>query len=186
MFIGHLPAGYLVSHVLIKVIKIKPGSKSYRRLIWTGLIASVIPDFDLLYFYLIDNRQTLHHHYFTHAPYFWVCFFIFTILIAAMSRSRIMYAGSLFILANTIMHLVLNTIVGKIRWGWPFFREDTVLFTVPAVYDWWVWNFVLHWTFLFEVAVVLLATLVFLASTRTGASDKVYNRLIRNVEKSIC
>ena len=161
MFIGHLPAGYLATHGILKLVKIDKSDVIYRRLMWTGLIAAIAPYFDLIYFYLIDNRQTLHHHYFTHTPYFWFSFFFFTSIVAFMSGSRAMMMGSALIFINSLIHLFLDTIVGKIKWGWPFIWHDTVFFDVPSVHDWWVLNFVLHWSFLFECLLLVIFCYVY-------------------------
>ena len=69
----------------------------------------------MFYFYLIDQRQNLHHGYWIHTPFWW---------------------------------LLIATITFAAIW---------LLKEVPAVHDFWVWNFVLHWTFLFEVGVVIQA-----------------------------
>lgn len=66
MFIAHLPAGYLVARHLAN------GHERRKWLIIAGLCASILPDLDLLWFYLIDNRQTAHHAYVFHWPLFWI------------------------------------------------------------------------------------------------------------------
>ncbi len=48
---------------------------------------------------------------------------------------------------NIWVHLLLDTIVGKIKWLYPVSNEDIVCFHVPANYGWWVLNFVLHCNF---------------------------------------
>jgi len=146
---------------LLQAARVKPGEPLYRQMMWTGLIASVAPDFDLLYFYLIDHRLTLHHDYFSHTPYFWLCFFILGLFVAAMSGQRAMYFGAIVMFMNVMLHLLLDTVVGGIRWGWPLDLTNTVMFTVPNVHAWWVMNFILHWSFLIECGIFGLATYVF-------------------------
>jgi inner membrane protein len=70
MFIAHLPAGYVLTRRLID--RAPAGDALSRRLLALGLWASVLPNLDLLYFYLIDNRQTLHHLYWPHVPVSWL------------------------------------------------------------------------------------------------------------------
>jgi inner membrane protein len=52
-------------------------------------------------------------------------------------------------------------VAGGIRWFWPLSDSSLVLAHVPAGRSWWVWNFVLHWTFLMEVLVCAAALIVF-------------------------
>jgi inner membrane protein len=58
---------------------------------------------------------------------------------------------------NVLLHLVLDTVAGGIRWLWPFSDVELALTTVRARYHPWVLNFVLHWTFALEVALVVAA-----------------------------
>ena len=75
MFIGHLPAGY----VLTKTIQNRFHTQ---RFLWAGLVASVLPDIDIFYFYFVDNKQSLHHAYWIHIPLYWllICLAVFTVI----------------------------------------------------------------------------------------------------------
>ena len=54
-------------------------------------------------------------------------------------------------------------------WLWPFSDRLITLAVVPARYDHWVISFILHWSFLAEIAITLLAAGV-LWPNRRGAS----------------
>lgn len=150
MFIGHLPAGYLLTSWLQKKLKTK-------RFLWAGLLASIFPDIDMLYFYFIDNQQTLHHHYWTHLPLVWITFWLVMMLVAKILNNRNLFILTMMIFPNLILHFALDSIVGGVNWLYPFIDYDLFLFTVPATYDFWIWSFLLHWTFLLEVAVITAA-----------------------------
>ncbi len=158
MFIAHLPAGYLATRYVLRGTQVKPGAwKSY---VSFAMVCSVLPDFDLSYFYLIDGRQHEHHDYWTHLPLFWILF------------SGLLYAGAgaffkkeiglwcVILLMNTQLHLLLDSVAGGISWLYPFNRESYRLFEVTARFDWWVWNFIFHWTFLLEMFIVAAAAYV--------------------------
>jgi inner membrane protein len=38
-------------------------------------------------------------------------------------------------------------------WLYPFHTQSFVLVDVPARHGWWVWNFVIHWTFGLEALI---------------------------------
>ena len=154
MFIAHLPAGY----ILTKTLQKKFDTSKY---LFLGLLGSVIIDFDILYFYLIDNRQNLHHGYWIHIPFYWMIFAVVTILLFLILRKKDYVIASIIFFSNIFLHLLLDTIVGKIQWLYPLTDKGYYLFDVPAVYDFWVWNFVLHWTFLIEVGIVVWAMYLF-------------------------
>jgi len=155
MLIAHLPAGYLLARRLAP--RLAAGPADVRRLMAVGLVASVFPDIDLVYFYLIDGRQTLHHDYWTHIPAFWPAATLAAAALLWLARMGIPWREFLVFLAGILLHLVLDTPAGGILWGWPVSLHRFMLVEVPARFDWWVWSFVLHWTFLAELGIVAWA-----------------------------
>lgn len=150
MFIGHMPGAYILAKKILK-------QQSNRVLILLACIAGVLPDIDILYFYLIDNRQHTHHSYWTHMPLFWMVVYAGLYLLAKVV-GRGDYARPIMIMAScTFLHLVLDSIVGKIAWFYPLSDTYYHLFHVPSVYSWWVANYLLHWTFLFEIGLCIAA-----------------------------
>jgi inner membrane protein len=150
MFIGHLPAGYILTKAVQK------NSKTTKYL-FVGLVASILPDIDILYFYLIDNRQNLHHSYWTHIPFYWLIIGAVTFSAMWLFKKNKYYVVAILFFANIFLHLLLDTIVGKVEWLYPFTDEAFYLFDVPSVYNFWVYNFIFHWTFLFEIGVIAWA-----------------------------
>lgn len=154
MFIGHIPAGYLITK---GVLEVSETEASHNTVLLVGIVAGMLPDFDIPYFYLIDNRQHLHHSYWIHIPIYWAGIFgAWFLLSRIFGKPRFGIYGTVISL-NVFAHLVLDTLVGKIRWLYPFSDHDFYFFHVPAVYSWWVYNFVFHWSFLFEIALVVSA-----------------------------
>ena len=154
MFIGHLPAGYVLTTFLQKPLRT-------RRFLFIGLVASVLPDADIFYFYLFDNQNHLHHGYWTHTPFYWALMAVVAFAILWISRRRVYLAGAVIFFSNVFLHLCLDTIVGKVEWLYPLTEKSFYLFAVPATHDWWVYNFLFHWTFLFEIVAVIWAIAVF-------------------------
>jgi inner membrane protein len=150
VFLAHLPAGYL----LTKRIEARCGVSG---LMPVGLVASVLPDLDLFRFYVLDGRRVLHHEYWTHVPFWWAIIAATWCLGFAVTRHRRGLAGSAVFFGNIFLHLVLDTIVGGVAWFAPFSRRPFALVIVPAGHQWWVLNFVLHWTFVLELLVVAWA-----------------------------
>lgn len=150
MFLAHLPAGYILTKFLQKKLHTN-------RFLWVGLVASILPDIDLVYFYLFDHRQTLHHSYWIHAPFYWLILGLLTLIVIRLSKQRAYLAAAIIFFANIFLHLLLDTIVGKIEWLYPISPQAFYLFDVPAKYDFWVYNFIFHWTFLLEMAVIIWA-----------------------------
>jgi inner membrane protein len=158
MFIGHLPIGYLVSKLIYARLKL-PGIGA-RRVLISGMCGSIAPDLDLLYFYLIDNRQHNHHSYWTHYPSVWICLVMLSLILYYFKRVRAFTLLMIVFSLNGLIHMVLDSIAGVINWFAPFVLNAYSLVTVRALYEPWWFNFILHWTFLVELLVTAWAIIV--------------------------
>lgn len=157
MFIGHIPAGYITSVMLLNQFKLRGISET--SFILSGLCGAIIPDCDLIYFYLIDHRQHPHHMYFTHWPIVWFSLLVISCLWLQKNHTK---AILMFICClNACIHIVLDTIAGNIRWFAPFTNDYFSLFTVPAIYTPWWLNFMLHWSFAIELSLVVWALILY-------------------------
>ncbi|HEV7318975.1 MAG TPA: metal-dependent hydrolase [Ensifer sp.] len=152
MFIAHLPAGYLLSRPFARR---RP--QQARAIVAVGLLFSVLPDFDLAYFYLIDQRRTPHHDYWVHMPAFWLALAAIAALVlwASGQRRQLILVG--VGLASVLMHLVLDSVAADISWLQPFSDLRVNLVHVPALYKPWYLNFLLHWTFALELLIATVA-----------------------------
>ena len=168
MFIGHLPAGYLIVEPMLD--RAGAGAESRRALLRLGLAASVLPDLDLLWFYLVDDRRQVHHAYLPHLPGFWLGVFAAAVLLLLAIRARRSAWLALGVAAIGILsHLLLDTVAGGIRWLWPASDVELALVEVTARYQPWYLNFVLHWTFALELGLVLAAWWMWRHRSRTSA-----------------
>lgn len=159
MFIAHAPAGYILAVSLLKRLR-QPGITA-SLVIVAGVSGGFFPDLDLLYFYLVDNRQTHHHKYFMHWPSVWLGLLALAILYWQLShRSATGLAWVIFATAG-VLHLVLDSLVGDIWWFAPFIDKAYAAFTVPALHQPWWLNFVLHWSFATELFICGWALLVY-------------------------
>ncbi len=148
MLIAHLPAGYICTKKLQKVCKTK-------KYLWIGLFASILPDLDIFYFYFIDLRQHLHHSYWIHRPFYWLLIMCTVFVALFLFKQKELHKLSIIFFANIFLHLFLDTVVGQIEWLYPFSEQSYYLFYVPSVYNFWVYNFIFHWTFLFEIGLII-------------------------------
>ena len=157
MFIGHLPAGYLATRALIRTSRFSRTSN--RRWLWVvGLVGSVLPDIDLFWFYLVDGRMHHHHSYWTHLPAFW---FLLLSICWLLLRGRVWREMLVVFGVGVFLHLVLDTMAGRIAWLCPFDCNGVGLIEVPSLYQPWWLNFFLHWTFAVEILVMVLAVVAF-------------------------
>ncbi len=162
MFVAHLPAGYLLSKYFES--KSKRKKISWRLFLTFGLIGSILPDLDLLYFYLIDGHQHQHHSYWTHIPIYWVFLYTFFASVFILKKNKHMLFITTFIFIDVMLHIILDTVAGGIMWSYPINTQYFSFFSVLPQYNWWVLNFIFHWTFLFEVVIIIFAFIIFKAS----------------------
>lgn len=158
MFIGHLPAGYVSAKLLFK--RFADTGVATRFFVLAGILGAAAPDFDMFYFYLIDNRQHHHHTYWPHYPVLWLALLSLASLWFRFGQKRSAAALAFIFSISGFFHILLDTIVGDIWWLAPFVDKPFAFFTVPAVYTPWWLNFILHWSFALEILVLVWAFLL--------------------------
>ena len=156
MFLAHLPGGFLLTHALLHG-RVLPSSPNYWRFMIIGLLASITPDLDLFYYYLIDQQQHLHHSYWTHTPIYWYSLYLLCLLLVMMVGQRPWLLICHVIFLNVLLHCVLDSVNGGIRWLSPWDMSYFRLFSVSKRFSIWYANFIWHWTFLLEVGIIVSA-----------------------------
>lgn len=157
MITAHLPAGYVLGRT----------AQRYgvnRWLMLAALVGSVLPDFDLIWFYLVDDRAIHHHHCWVHIPGFWAPVAVATLLSLRMWAPNWLPPARVFFVA-IFLHLILDSIAGSIAWAWPFSDHLFEFVQVPATQSHFIWSFILHWTVSFELMIWALAIFLFAKAT---------------------
>ena len=144
MLIAHLPAGYLAARLALVP----------RAVFWGLLVGSVLPDIDMLWFLFVDHGSVHHHNYLTHRPVVWSG----VVMLGFLTSSRVMMG----IGAGALLHMLLDSIAGKIAWGWPFSDVTLTLIEVPATQGHWILSFMAHWTFAVELVICAIALWVWI------------------------
>lgn len=153
MLIAHAPAAYLLATLLCK--RLRPNHISPRQWAWLGGGSGLLPDADMLYFYAVDHGQVHHHHYITHWPVLWL---LLALGAGWCWQHRPHLAAIILLLAlSGLLHMLLDSIAGDIGWGKPWLPSLYSMVAVPARHSAWWLNFILHWTFLLEIALCLCA-----------------------------
>jgi inner membrane protein len=109
---------------------------------------------DILYFHLVDHRQHHHHSYFTHFPSVWLGLVALSVLWKLRARGSVAAVLGIVFALNGLVHMVLDSVVGDVRWLAPLSDRAFALAAVPALYKPWWLNFLLHWSFLLELSLV--------------------------------
>ena len=145
MLTAHLPSGYVLARLVGRPAPL---------VLAAALSGSMVPDLDMLWFHFVDNGAIHHHRYWPHIPLIW--FGIALVSLALLLRTHYLTAGLAFF-AAIFLHLALDTITGGILWLYPVNDRLFTLVVVPATQSHWVLSFILHWTFLLELAVWAMA-----------------------------
>ena len=163
MLIAHLPSGYILATLARQRAGAKPLTTT------AALTGAMAPDLDMLYFYLVDAGRTRHHVFVSHWPLFWLAWGLVSLALGKLLAPHYLPAIGMFF-AAALLHMVLDSIAAPIFWLMPFDRTPVELVKVPAAYDHWVLSFVLHWTFLLELAICLWACCLALGNRRLPAA----------------
>lgn len=151
MFIAHIPAGYIFARALVK------RKDDVRAFLLAGAAGGAAPDFDVIWFLWGDDRQHHHHSYWSHYPIVWGCLILVSAIWFRYSGRGRVAELSLFFSGAGLLHLILDSVAGDIRWLEPFRDTPFSLVTIPALYDPWWLNFLLHWSSALELIIVLYA-----------------------------
>lgn len=155
MLTAHLPSGYVAARAFAP------------RLVWAmpvALVAAVLPDVDLIWFYFIDERAFHHHKYWVHVPFFWLVIALATWPLAKRAKKMGLFAVFFGVIA---LHMFLDTLTGGIAWAMPFSDRLFHLFDVTARHGHWTLNFIFHWTFVFELVIWIAAAVLLWQRRRT-------------------
>lgn len=155
MIIGHLPAGYLLGRMGSRLRVVDHASR--RDLVAACMMGAIFPDVDMIWFHLVDHGRIHHHLYWTHLPAFWLLVAAAIALAGTASPRLRARAAFWFFLLGVLSHLVLDSLIGDIYWALPFAHEPFSLFQVQARHSPWYLNFILHWVFALECALLLIA-----------------------------
>jgi inner membrane protein len=156
MMIAHVPAGYLLTTSLLRRCGTLPVTHT-QRLLWLGLVAAALPDFDLLYFLFIDHRRHNHHSYWTHIPFWWLVLASSVYAFAALKRYCAVRLGCLVIFFNVLLHCVLDSVSSGIQWLYPLSRHYFALMPLHGHAHRWNLEIVVVCCALLELAVISLA-----------------------------
>jgi len=152
MFLAHIPIGLALGRLISKRQLTLP-------VIAISMLGAILPDLDLIRFYIFDNHQRHHHDYWTHIPAIWGSIVFGWFLLAKLLK-RPFGVLPLVFFAAVFSHLILDTMAGAIEWLWPFSDEGFSLVTVPATHSKWYLSFLTHWTFAAEIIVSILSLCV--------------------------
>ena len=143
---AQLPSGYVLSRAL----------SGGQAVAIAAIAGALVPDLDLIWFYTVDARAIHHHRYWVHAPTF-----ALVVSALALGLGKALRPGlTPIILAFAIgwlLHIALDSIAGGIMWLWPVSDTLFALIEVPATYSHFLISFLLHPSFLLELAVWVVA-----------------------------
>ena len=156
MFIAHLPAGYLTAATAQRF-----GLWS-RGLMLSCLAGAHIPDIDLAYGYLVDDGRLHHHLYWTHYPIFWLVLLLLSTLAWWRARRKSWAIALFFFCGSAFIHLLLDAIAGDIPLLAPWSMRLYSCVEVGTRFEPWWLNFLMHWTFVLELALCAAAAAIFM------------------------
>lgn len=100
-----------------------------------------------------------HHQYLIHRPALWVDIPIAGLMLrnrVASGTGGVLVALSL----GAVLHVALDSIAGRINWGWPLWDLNVTVVTVQATHSHWILSFLFHWTVLVELLICATAAVV--------------------------
>lgn len=163
MLIAHLPTGDCLARLCQKHSSNWP--------ILPTVIGSILPDLDMLWFYLVDS--SIHHHKLPpHLPIYWIIGLTTVALLLWLfkRKSGLVYLAGFA--AGLFLHLILDSLFAPIWWFYPIVDKPIELLQIPATHSHWILSFVLHWSFLLELTIVITAFWLWLTRKQGQAASR--------------
>ena len=164
MLIGHLPVGYFVTRSLIKKLKL-PTNKLWLGL---GLMAAILPDFDIAYTILIKESLGSHRYYNTNYPAIYLILLALSIIVYFLIRKEWLKLGIIIVFVNIFIHLLIDTVFVGIKWFWPFYDNLIGIYNVGLTGGVIVENYFTHWYWYLEIVLWIAATVSVIISYKKG------------------
>ena len=178
---GHVSGGYLVTRAILYLAPVATSFSSTQTiaLYIIGIIASEGPDFDLIAFFFEqkskkEHKKESHRTYLSHVPLVWLIGSLIIVLIGYIAGSPFISLIGWVILGGSWSHLILDSVEYGIRWLWPISNKFYCIHHVPekeiagpkgTLGHYWKFvtqHYMRYWTFYLEIAVTIVALLVFL------------------------
>ncbi len=114
MIIAHLPAGYILSRLLLR----PAGTLGVpaRAFMLAGGAGALAPDGDMFYFYAIDHGQPHHHSYVSHYPVLWFALLLCSLLWLALAKMKTKATLAALFSLNGFVHILLDSMAGDVWW----------------------------------------------------------------------
>lgn len=174
---GHLAGGYLAARVYLKLSHLALTSHQTSLLLWLGVLAGILPDFDWLRMFWAAKSfkpkdTTIHRRYFSHLPLFWVAV---CVILYVLAQTIFMRAAVIVFFLAVMSHMLFDSLEFGLMWLWPFKKECYAVFEYRPKINWAGRSFWDYWlmvvvqfplelpgTFFGELFVSILGLIVFL------------------------
>ncbi len=175
LWFGHLALGYLVTKTILALTPAQFSMPEIRILMTLGMIAALLPDIDLIPFFIKHRSAKLqknesHRRIWSHAPLLWIAVLL---LILSMTDSPFAFTACLVFLAGSLTHFLADSIEDGVFWLWPFSNIKWYLHkakeiefssqktSVVCYYKRLLTHiYIKNWTFWIESVIILLALVV--------------------------
>ena len=164
VILAHPAAGYLITAFWESNVN-KPdrfGLESWQ-LYCVGFVAASLPDVDMVYQLIFDPREVSHRLYWSHTPIYWLAIFLLVLSFLSFFGKKVHLYLARFVSVQVFAHLVLDSVVGGLRWFFPWSAQRYGLVpSLPGPYAERHLRILFHWTFLFEVVIIVAALCYFM------------------------
>lgn len=134
MIFSHAPAGFLVTYA---TKKIWDKNLTKRQTLWIfiiGTFSAILPDFDVLYFYLFKADST-HRELFTHSFFIYLVIALIIFLVGFLLKKQFIKSISIVFFFSILSHLLLDSLTAGVLWLYPFNNYLYGLLSISCMND---------------------------------------------------
>ena len=128
-----------------------------RAWLFFGMLAAILPDFDLIYFVFQGNNEFGHRYYFSHKPFIYLALLVVLYIVYLFNKKAWFKTALIVFFVNVFLHFILDSYFVGISWLWPYNNKLFGLVELNYQLGGRGMAYFHHWYFGVEVLLWLLA-----------------------------
>jgi inner membrane protein len=155
MIFSHAPGGFIAAFVTKRWWTRSLTKKQITILYIVSMIAAVLPDIDVIYFYLFD-ATVRHRQHITHSLFLYLLIWLIFYTIGFFKKSQVLKSTGFILFIGGFFHLLLDSVTTGVPWFYPQSLRTWGLLNLP----WFNFDFVYEHLFLFTLSIEVLIFLL--------------------------
>lgn len=155
MIFSHAPGSFIAAFLTKRCWARSLPKKQITILYIVSMIAAVLPDVDVIYYYLV-NATIRHRQHITHSLFLYLLIWLIFYAFGFFKKSQILKSTGFVLFIGGLSHLILDSVTTGVPWFYPLSQRTWGLLSL----SWFNFDFVYEHLFLFTLSTEVLVFLI--------------------------